>query len=214
MPSSDELRPGVALVVNDMINSNVHSGDPAHDGPIARSGLVAEVAGLVAACRAAAVPIFWIRVVRRADRADVVATRVDRLHRDVPVPRPPVLAGSTAGANVDELPVRDGDHEVYKPRMDPFVGTELDLHLRSRGVRTVLVAGYATNGGVESAVRTGNDLGYDMVTVSDCCFNVRVDRHEFALEHVLPYLCRVRTRAEVQRMLPAVPTRSGVAPIG
>lgn len=198
----DELRGPVALVLNDMINANLRTPeDPDRTQQIAQAGLIDRTVELVEMAREASIPIVWIQVERRADRADVVDTRQDLQPRRAHKPRPPVLAGSVEGANVDELPVLAGDHVVFKPRMDPFIGTELDIQLRSRGVRTILFGGYATNGGVESGTRTAHDLNYDVVVVSDCCYNVEEDAHDFAITRVLPYYARVRTLDELQAML-------------
>lgn len=199
--SADALRAPAALVLNDMINSNLRGEDAERTAAIDRSGFVGRTADCVAGMRCEGVPVFWIQVERRADRLDVVDTLVDLHPRRGAGPLPPTLAGSTGAANVDELPVLSGDHVVVKPRMDPFTGTHLDLHLRSRGIRTVLLGGYSTNGGVESACRTAHDLGYDVVVLSDCCYNVEEDAHEFALTRSLPYYSRVRTAAEALTML-------------
>lgn len=202
MVNKQELRGPVALVLNDMINSNLRTpDDPARVEQVDANGFVPRTVELVQAARDAGIPVFWIQVERRADRADVVDTWQDWLPRRAAAPKPPILAGSHRGANIDELPVQPDDHVVFKPRMDPFIGTELDIALRSRGVRTILFGGYATNGGVESGIRTAHDLNYDVVTVSDCCYNVEEDAHEFTLTRVLPYYSRVRSLAETQTMI-------------
>lgn len=89
-----------------------------------------------------------------------------------------------AGFNIDELPILPEDDVVVKPRLDPFIGTDLDIKLRGRGVKTVLIGGYSTNGGVESGARSGFDLGYNVVVVGDCSFNVEQDLHELALTQI------------------------------
>lgn len=196
------LRGPVALVLNDMINANLRTPeDPERTTQIAASGFVGRTVDLVAAARTADVPVFWIQVQRRPDRADMVDTLIDLQPRRASGPRPPVLAGSHEGANVEELPVRSGDQVVFKPRMDPFVGTDLDILLRSRGIRTILFGGYSTNGGVESGTRTAHDLNYDVVVVRDCCYNVEEDAHEYALTRSLPFYSRVRDLAQVAAML-------------
>lgn len=200
--TNSSLRGPVALVLNDMINSNLRTPeDPARTEKIAQTGLIDKVAQCVQMARDAGIPIFWIQVERRADRADVVDNLTDLLHRRVSSPKPPVLAGSVEASNVDELPVTDGDQVILKPRMDPFIGTDLDILLRSRGIRTILLGGYATNGGVESATRTAADLNYDVVVVSDCCYNVEEDAHAFTLASVLPFYSRVRSLESLSPML-------------
>ncbi len=202
MPEEIHLRPGrdpalriparsTALVLNDMINANLRTADGARNRAIEESGLVANCTQVVAEARARSIPVFWIRVERRPDRADVVDTLTDRLIESGLRPRPPVTAGTAEAANVDELPVQPEDHVILKPRYDPFVGTGLDLQLRFRGVQTILLGGYSTNVGVESCARTANDLGYDVVLLSDCCFNVDREWHAWALAHTMPIFARV-----------------------
>lgn len=50
-----------------------------------------------------------------------------------------------------------------KRRPDGFVGTDFDLMLRSNGIRTILIGGVATEGGVEGTARSARNLGYDIV---------------------------------------------------
>jgi nicotinamidase-related amidase len=194
MSSDDRIEPRTAAVVlNDMINSGLRKrDDDAHNRKIEESGLIANVVRLVAVARTRGIPVIWIRVGRRPDRADVVDNLVDvagAWHH----PNRPVVAGSYEAANVDELPVQPEDQVVLKPRLDPFIGTDLDLQLRARHVETILLGGYSTNIGVESCARTAHDLGYNVVTVSDCCWNVAADLHEFAVQRILPRFSRVMT---------------------
>ena len=37
------------------------------------------------------------------------------------------------------------------------------------------------------------DLGYNVIVLSDCCYNVRADLHRFSIEHIMPRLSRVMT---------------------
>jgi nicotinamidase-related amidase len=185
-----------------MINSNLRTfDDPKRMHKIEKSGLVAHAVELVATARQAGIPIFWIQVERRADRADVSSVKTDLLHRRVSVPKPPTLAGSFEAQNVDELPVLEDDQVVLKPRMDPFTGTPLDLWLRSRAINTIILGGYATNGGVESAMRTAADLNYDVIIARDCCYNVEEDAHEFTLTSVMPFYSRIRTNEQIKSMI-------------
>lgn len=187
-------RDTTALVVNDMINGTLKTGDKKRDLAIAASGIIPKTAEAVARCRRIGVPVVWIRIERRADRADVADNIVDRHPRGFRLP--PWVAGSYEAANVEELPVAHDDQVILKPRMDPFIATDLDLQLRSRGIKTVLLGGYSTNGGVESCARTAYCLGYDVIVLSDCCFNVEEDLHQLSLTRVLPWYSRVRSAAD------------------
>lgn len=206
MTSEKPARPPIpkgttAVVINDMINSNVRSGNEERDRLVAESGIIEATVNLVAAAREQGIPIVWIRVERRADRKDVVDTLTDAYIASDYTPAPPVTAGSYRAANIDELPVLEEDQVILKPRFDPFIGTDLDLRLRSNGIDTILLGGMATNIGVESCARTAKDRNYNVVVLSDCCFNVNVEDHEWALKRIMPTFARVMTSTEALALL-------------
>lgn len=199
---NNEVRGNVAVLFNDMINSNLSNEDaPEKTHQIRESGLVKRSVQLVERVRTAGLPIFWIQVVRRADRADTAPTLTDAAPPAPGLNAPVMLAGSFEAQNIDELPVQPEDQVILKPRMDPFIGTQLDVWLRSREIRTIILGGYSTNGGVEAAIRTGSDLGYDMVLASDCTYNVDEEAHSFTLERIMPKFSRVRSNEQIFQML-------------
>lgn len=189
-----------ALILNDMINSNLRS-DEKRSKIIDDSGLIANTARTVAALREQNVPIFWVTVEKRADRADAVDNLTDLFIAGGMKPRAGSLKGSFGAANVDECPIEEGDYRIVKPRIDPFIGTDLDIMLRTRGITTLLMGGYSTNGGVESGTRTGRDLGYNIVILSDCCYNVEEDMHQIALTRIFPRMARVMPSTEMLSLL-------------
>ena len=83
---------------------------------------------------------------------------------------------------VDELKPEAKDIVFQKRRPDGFVGTDLDLILRSNGVRTILIGGVATEGGIEGTARTARNLGYDIVVLKDCVGSRNRELHELALK--------------------------------
>ena len=192
---------GTALILNDMINANLRTKNPEHNALIEASGIIQNSAKLVAALRQRKVPIFWIRVERRADHADVSFPLTDAFLAGGRKRSPAVVRGTPEAANVDELPVQPEDQVVCKPRFNPFISTDLDLQLRVRKIQTILFGGYSTNVGVESGVRTARDLGYDVVVVSDCCYNVNKELHEWSLAKIMPIFARVLTTDEVLELL-------------
>jgi nicotinamidase-related amidase len=183
-------RARAAVVLYDIINAGIKPRDAAAAKAIQDSGLVANLVRVVAAVRPYGVPVMWIVPRRRPDRLGLPDNVTD-------------LGRGWAGlderesALIDEVVVQPEDQLVFKPRRDPFIGTDLDLHLRARGVDTILLGGYATNWGVESTARTAFDLGYDVIVLSDCCTNADVDLHRFAIEKILPRFARVMTADDV-----------------
>lgn len=76
-----------------------------------------------------------------------------------------------------------GRHEfvVTKHRYSGFVGTELDLVLRSQNIRTVVMTGEATNVCVESTARDAFMRDYRVAFVSDCTASTLQAAHDATL---------------------------------
>ncbi len=83
---------------------------------------------------------------------------------------------------IDELKPQPKDIVFHKRRPDGFIGTDFDLMLRSRGIKTIVIGGVATEGGVEGTARTARNLGYDMVVLKDCVGSRNRELHEMALK--------------------------------
>jgi nicotinamidase-related amidase len=65
------------------------------------------------------------------------------------------------------LEPRDGEPEVVKHRFDAFYDTDLDLLLRARGIKTVILTGLVTHGCVDSTARHAYFNGYYVVFPPD-----------------------------------------------
>lgn len=75
---------------------------------------------------------------------------------------------STWGANIiEELEPQQGDIVIRKQKYDGFIGTNLDIVLRTYGVKHLLFIGTATNICVESTLRHAFSLQYFPILVSD-----------------------------------------------
>ncbi len=110
-------------------------------------------------------------------------------------PLPEVMPPDWDGV-VDGL-AEDGDVRVVKPSWGAFAGTDLADLLRERGVTTIVVAGVATNFGVEQTVREAVAQGFAVVVAEDACASVSPQHHTFAIEQILPMISRVRTVADL-----------------
>lgn len=138
----------------------------------------------------------------RAAGAPVVLVHVGFGPGEIPslnVDKPSLPADGTPPAFtelVDGLR-QDGDIVVLKHHWGAFIGTDLDLQLRRRGVKTIVLAGIATNMGVESTLRSGWELSYDMVVVEDACTSRSADMHRFAIEQIFPSIARVCVASDI-----------------
>lgn len=83
---------------------------------------------------------------------------------------------------VAELKPQPQDLVFQKRRPDGFIGTDFDLMLRSRNVKTILIGGVATEGGVEGTARSARNLGFDVVVLKDCVGSRSRELHEMALK--------------------------------
>src|SRR4249920_3477759 len=83
---------------------------------------------------------------------------------------------------IAELQPQPQDIVFQKRRPDGFVGTDLDLILRSNGIKTLVIGGVATEGGVEGTARSARNLGYDVVVLKDCVGSRNRELHDMALK--------------------------------
>lgn len=159
--------------------------------PHAPAAIVERAQSLAARFRAAGAPVFPVRVGFAPDLADAPPQNVD-------VPSDRMLSGMPA----DWMDLADGiaapqDVVIVKHQWGAFTGTELDVQLRRRGIGTIVIGGVATNFGVESTVRHGWELGYDLVVAEDLCASVSADLHEVAMRTIFPRLSRVVSTSEI-----------------
>ena len=80
---------------------------------------------------------------------------------------------------------------ITKRHWGAFHGTELDLQLRRRAIRCIVLGGIATNIGVESTARSAAEHGYELVVPEDLCAGLSVEMHAFSFKHILPRLARI-----------------------
>jgi nicotinamidase-related amidase len=166
--------------------------------PHSAAEVVGRAARLAARFRELGSPVVLVRVAFSRDGADMLRPPVDA---------PPASATRPHNwsALVPELGVRPRDLIVTKRQWGAFYGTDLDLQLRRRGVRTLVLGGISTNFGVESTARSGWEHGYAQVLVEDAMTAFSAEAHSFALTTIFPRLGRIRSTDQVLAAL-AAPT--------
>ena len=112
-------------------------------------------------------------------------------------PRPPFTITPEWTELVPELDRQPTDVVVTKHQPNAFYCTDLAVHLTRRGIRTIVLAGIATNLGVESTARAAFERGYEQVFASDAMTARAEVLHTHTVMHILPTMGRVRTAAEV-----------------
>ncbi|MBE1576198.1 nicotinamidase-related amidase [Amycolatopsis roodepoortensis] len=115
--------------------------------------------------------------------------------------RPGVEEQPPGSELVAELTPRDGEHLITKNTIGAFYRTGLDELLRGLGVKTLVLAGIATEYGVESTLRAAIDHDYETIAVSDAMAGIAAISHESAVTKVFPRLGEVLTTAETAAAL-------------
>ena len=64
---------------------------------------------------------------------------------------------------------REGEALVTKSVNSAFIGTDLDLRLRRLGAKHIITFGISTDMCVSTTVRTGSNMGWDMILATDAC---------------------------------------------
>jgi nicotinamidase-related amidase len=127
------------------------------------------------------------------------ADGTDRLRQ--PVDRPTSLPpGGLPPGWSDLVDVLAGPNDllITKHQWGAFYGTALDLNLRRRGVRTVVLGGVATNMGVESTARQAWEHGYEVVVAEDATTSLTAEMHGFAVSTIFPLISRVTTASDIE----------------
>jgi len=89
--------------------------------------------------------------------------------------------GSVGHQIIDEINPLPNELVVKKYRSSAFVGTSLDLLLRSNGIRNFIATGLVTQGCVESTCRDASNE-YFVVVLRDCVDSNKKDLHEANLK--------------------------------
>jgi nicotinamidase-related amidase len=163
--------------------------------------IVGNLKMLAAAARSAGVRVFYSVQTNYAAREDAPPwVRVRMKRGNVSDPRELVAKekDDPHGREIVEgLKPERGDILFQKRRPDGFIGTDLDLMLRSRGIQTIVIGGVATEGGVEGTARTGRNLGYDMIVLRDGSGSRNRENHDLALKLMERMFLDVATCEEV-----------------
>jgi gluconolactonase len=197
------LEPGrSALVIQDMQNDVIieggafaDSGAPAH---ATSQNVVANVADLAAACRAAGVPVIHVWY--------IVEEGAPGLKQNAPLFQGvlganALVRGSWGAAPAAGLEPQDGDHVVEKMRMNGFYETRLDILLRGLGADQLVITGAWTNMSIEHTARHGADAGYEVVVASDGTSTTGGGGQNAALNYAMTNVAKVATCAEIKAAL-------------
>jgi len=162
----------------------------------ARGTMIANVATLVEAARAAGVPVIHCTAERRPDAmgANTNARMFQAMAR-APVQLTP---GSNAAEIVPEIKLAPSD--LVLPRLhgfSAFQGTELDSILRNLGTRTIVGVGVSVNIGITNLALDAVNAAYQMVIPRDAVAGFPSEYVEAVFEHALGLIATLVTAADL-----------------
>ena len=200
MSAPDRIDPArAAVIAYDVCRRALMPADPARAA--AMRPVLDAWATLIAAARAAGIPVIYTTPVSRADGADVVLLPTD-LSTETGVPSLTNGVEGTEGAGFpDAIAPKAQDYVYLKRRPSAFYGTGIGELLRMLRRDTILIGGGATNRGVETSVREAFNMDLDTVVVRECCWSGDAAAHAYSLDKAMKMYSRVRTLDQALAML-------------
>lgn len=184
-----------ALVLFDALAGYLTPDDPVKQAFLEERGILPNLTRLREGAARAGITVIYPVGRHAADGSDSVERLTDAdmdLNPAGGRPIKPRFAKGTADTEIAApLAPRPGDVVVPKHRWNAFHQTDLELHLRVRGIGTILLAGGSTDVGIASTAFAARDLDLGLAIVRDCCFSMRGPNHDFFMDRVFPRMGRV-----------------------
>lgn len=206
-----------ALIVVDVENDFCHD-----DSPFARikgsdmsaaQEMVPRLVKLIDAARAAGVLVIFTRDPHSAANVSEVQREqwLRSNHRGMdPNLEPWICREGSWGEEFYLVSPQPEEPIIRKHRYSAFIGTDLDLILRSKGIRSLIMTGVASSGCVASTARGGFMHDYYIVFVSNCSASFSVESHEAALANISDIFGVVVTSDEIMNIWGKIGARKAV----
>ncbi len=163
---------------------------------IARRHMVPAAARLVAAARAAGVPVVHCVAARRADGQGSNANA--RLFQGMRKLSVELLPGTPAVEVIPEIGVAGSDVVLTRLHgLGPMGGTDLDPVLRNLGVTTIVGVGVSVNVGMTNFAMDAVNAGYQFVLPRDAVAGIPEDYADAVIDNTLSLLATVTTVDDV-----------------
>ncbi|HEY8718799.1 cysteine hydrolase [Pengzhenrongella sp.] len=184
-----------ALVLIEFQNDFTSEGGSLHgavQGSMESTGMLANAGRALDASRAAGLTIIHSPIAFQPGYGEITS-RPYGILKGV-VDSKSFIKGTWGCEIVGDVAPIDSDIIIEGKRgLDAFGSTNLDFILRSKGITTVVLAGFLTNCCVESTMRSAYEKGFEVITLTDAVGATSIAEHENAITYDYPMFSKPTT---------------------
>ena len=173
---SSEQQPRAVPVSEDTVLLVMHVQHPTTE--IVEASVVDRIARAVAGARNACVPIIYAYTGYRVGYPELSH---DAPYRSMIVDNGLFIASEAKAIHPAVAP-EEGDPMIRTPRVGAFTGTDLDLMLRAKRVKHLILTGISTGGVVLSTVINALERDYQVTVLSDGCADPDEEKHHVLIK--------------------------------
>jgi nicotinamidase-related amidase len=162
--------------------------------PHSNHEVITNVYSLIKAFRSAHMPVFLVHV--NSTRETRLQVKSDITYSS------PMEFESDWSEFIPEIDVTASDIIITKRQWGAFYGTDLELHLRRREIKTIVLCGVSTNIGVESTARFAYEYGFEQIFAEDAMSANSEEEHQASVRFIFPRIGRVRKTENIVHSIP------------